>query len=45
MWFKAILGLKINLAKSDLIPVGRVLNVEELVFKVVAKWVYSRLLI
>ncbi|RVW53697.1 Tetraspanin-20 [Vitis vinifera] len=42
---EAILGLKINLAKSDLIPVGRVLNVEELAFKVVAKWVYSRPLI
>ena len=30
MWFEAILGLKINLDKSELIPVGRVSNVMEL---------------
>ena len=30
MWFEAILGLRGNLDKSDLIPVGRVENVEEL---------------
>ena len=28
MWFEAMLGLKINLEKSELIPVGRVINVE-----------------
>ena len=30
MWFKAMLGLKINLEKSELIPLGRVENVEML---------------
>ena len=30
MWFEAILGLKVNLDKSELIPVGNVENVEEL---------------
>ena len=30
MWFEAILGIKINLGKSELILVGRVANVEEL---------------
>ena len=30
MWFKAISGLKINLDKSELIPIGRVSNVMEL---------------
>ena len=30
MWFKAILGLKINLIKSELIPVGRAENLEAL---------------
>ena len=31
MWFEAILGLKINLEKSELISVGRVLIMEDLV--------------
>ena len=31
MWFEAISGLRVNLDKSELIPVGRVENVEELV--------------
>ena len=31
MWFEAISGLKINLDKSELIPVGEVSNAEELV--------------
>ena len=31
MWFETISGLKVNLEKSELIPVGRVENVEELV--------------
>ena len=30
MWFEAILGLRANLEKSELILVGRVENVEEL---------------
>ena len=29
MWFKAMLGLKVNLDKSEIIVVGRVENVEE----------------
>ena len=31
MWFEAISGLKINLHKSELIPIGEVPNFEELV--------------
>ena len=31
MWFKACSGLKINLEKSELIPVGEVPNLEEFV--------------
>ena len=30
MWFEAMAGLKINLAKSEIIPVGNVPNLEEL---------------
>ena len=30
MWFEAISGLKINLTKSELIPVGRAENLDEL---------------
>ncbi|RVW99876.1 LINE-1 reverse transcriptase-like [Vitis vinifera] len=30
MWFEAISGLRVNLEKSELIPVGRVENVDEL---------------
>ena len=30
MWFEALSGLKANLEKSELIPVGKVENVEEL---------------
>ena len=30
MWFKALSGLKINLDKSEIIPMGTVDNVEEL---------------
>ena len=30
MWFEALSGLKINLEKSELIPVGRVSNVDYL---------------
>ena len=28
MWFEAFLGLKINLSKSEIIPMGRVDNME-----------------
>ena len=31
MWFEAMLGLKINLEKSELIPISEVLNLEDLV--------------
>ena len=30
IWFQAISGLKINLSKSELVPVGQVTNVPEL---------------
>ena len=30
MWFEVLLGLIINLNKSDIIPIGLVVNVEEL---------------
>ena len=30
MWFEAMSGLKINLNKSEIIPIGPVANVEEL---------------
>ncbi len=30
IWFQTILGLKINLSKSELVPVGQVPNVPEL---------------
>ena len=30
MWFEALLGLKVNMEKSELIPIGRVENVGEL---------------
>ena len=33
MWFEAISGLKINLDKSEIFPVGRVENVEDLTFE------------
>ena len=29
MWFEAILGLKINLENSELIPIGGAVNVQE----------------
>ena len=31
MWFEAIVGLRINLNKSELIPLGRIFTVEALV--------------
>ena len=37
MWFKALLGLKINLNKSEIIPIGPVDNVEELASKLGCK--------
>ena len=33
MWFEAILGFKINLIKTKLIPMGRVENLDELAFE------------
>ena len=38
MWFEAMSGLKINLDKSELIPVGSVENVEELAGSWVQGW-------
>ena len=38
MWFKAMSSLKINLEKSELIPLGRVENVEMLALNLGAKW-------
>ena len=33
MWFEAVLGLRINLEKSELIPVGRVENMDDLAWE------------
>ena len=38
IWIEAILGLKINLGKSKLVPVGAVPNIEELVDVLGCKW-------
>ena len=32
MWFEAVSGLRINLEKSELIPVGKVENIDDLAF-------------
>ena len=37
MWFKACSSLRINLEKSELIPVGRVHNIEDLALKLGCK--------
>ena len=37
MWFEAISGLKVNFAKSEIIPVGRVDNVEALALEIECK--------
>lgn len=37
MWFEAILGLKINLSKSEIITMGRVENMEEMVVELGCK--------
>ena len=37
MWFEALLGLRINLDKSEILPVGRVENLELLALKVGCK--------
>ena len=37
MWFEAVLGLKINLNKSEIIPIGHVANVEDLASKLGCK--------
>lgn len=46
MWFEAILELKVNLGKSELILIGRVDNMEELTLeigcKVVEEWFYKK---
>ena len=33
MWFEALLGLRINLNKSEILPIGSVANVVELAAK------------
>ena len=37
MWFEAISGLKVNLDKSELFPMGNVENMEELAFELGCK--------
>ena len=37
MWFEAMLGLKINLEKSEVIPVGEVDLLEELAYEIGCK--------
>ena len=37
MWFEAISGLKINLDKSELIPIGEVNDIEELALELGCK--------
>ena len=37
MWFEAISGLRINLDKSEILPVGRVDNLEELALELRCK--------
>ena len=37
MWFEVISGLKINLIKCELIPIGWVENLEELAFELGCK--------
>ena len=37
MWFQAILGLRINLNKSEIIPVGRITDVDALALELGCK--------
>ena len=37
MWFEACSGLKVNLEKSELIPVGRVNDIEDLALELGCK--------
>ena len=37
MWFEAMSGLKINLEKSEMIPIGEMDNVEDLTCKIGCK--------
>ena len=37
MWFEAMLGLKINLKKSEMIPIEEVDNVEDLACEIMCK--------
>ncbi|RVW49107.1 hypothetical protein CK203_084427 [Vitis vinifera] len=37
-WFEAASGLKINLAKSEVIPVGEVQRIEELAVELGCRW-------
>ena len=38
MWFEAISGLRINLDKSEILPIGRAENLEVLLLNLVVKW-------
>ncbi|RVW43419.1 putative mitochondrial protein [Vitis vinifera] len=42
MWFEAVSGMRINLDKSELIPVGRVVDIDDLALDFDVKWVVSR---
>ena len=42
MWFEVMSGLRINLEKSELIPVSRVENIDDLDLDLVVEWVVSR---
>ena len=44
MWLEAIFGLKVNLNKNELIPVGRVENVDDLACELGCKVVVCRIL-
>ena len=37
MWFEACSGLRVNLEKNELIPVGRVHDIEDLAFELSCK--------
>ncbi|RVW40779.1 hypothetical protein CK203_080715 [Vitis vinifera] len=42
MWFEVVSGLRISLEKSELIPVGRVENIDDLDLELFVEWVVSR---
>ena len=44
MWFEALLGLRINLEKGELIPIGSVFDVRPWLRRFGVKWVLFLLL-